>query len=94
MDLSKLLIIPLIVSKTGVLSNYFIDEYNSCVVEPNNYLQISSSILKIIKDLKIRKITDHADEYKNNLNNLRTKINLVDVSITVTELSINTQRYI
>ena len=37
-----------------------------------------SNLIKIIKDLKIRKITDHADKYKNNLNNLRTKINLVD----------------
>ena len=37
-----------------------------------------SNLIKIIKDLKIRKITDHADEYKNNLNILRTKINLVD----------------
>lgn len=37
-----------------------------------------SNLLKIIKDLTIRKITDEADEYKNNLNHLRTKINLVD----------------
>jgi chorismate mutase len=37
-----------------------------------------SKLIKIIKDLKIRKITDDADEYRNNLNNLRTKINLVD----------------
>ena len=43
-----------------------------------------SSLIKIIKDLKIRKITDHADEYKNNLNNLRTKINLVDSQLLET----------
>jgi chorismate mutase len=36
------------------------------------------NLLKIIKDLTIRKITDEADEYKNNMNHLRTKINLVD----------------
>jgi chorismate mutase len=41
-------------------------------------------LIKIIKDLKIRKITDHADEYKNNLNNLRTKINLVDSQLLET----------
>ena len=36
------------------------------------------NLLKIIKDLKIRKVMDDASEFKNNLKKLRTKINLAD----------------
>lgn len=53
--------IPLIVSNTGVLSNHFIDGFNSYVVEPDNYLQISKSIFKIISDKKFsEQLADNA----------------------------------
>lgn len=53
--------VPLIVSKTGILPNYFIDGYNSCLVDPDNHIQISNCILKILKDKQFSEyIADNA----------------------------------
>ena len=41
--------------------------------------QITPEVLKaIMKDLKIRKVTDHAADYRNQLNTLRTQIDVID----------------
>ncbi len=37
-----------------------------------------STLIQIMEDLKIRKITDHESDYKNSLGNLRAQINVVD----------------
>lgn len=42
--------IPLIVSKTAELNYFFKHEDNALLVEPNNYHEISKSIVKLIRD--------------------------------------------
>ena len=42
--------IPLIISRTGELKNYFTDNINALLVEPNNAEQISEKIITLIKN--------------------------------------------
>lgn len=47
--------IPVIVSSTGELKNYFIDNENACLVEGNNAEQIAEKIVLIIKNPEVAK---------------------------------------